>query len=254
MYAVSGGIQKKEARDRAETVVSMIPPGVQSVLEVGCGDGIIINQVGGKNTMGVDISAKGLDKVTGPSMLAFARDLPFEDRSWDLVIASEVIEHILDEEYERSLGEIARVAGKHILITVPNRENLALDVTRCPECGATFHAFYHLRSYGPEKLRPLFDGFVCETCKEQGPRGRRSGRLEMFIRHRIMKKWAPFVNSKCPDCGYSRYVRLDKEAELPVWYVPMYRRAITWLPRKLLGRKQRETLVALYQRDVASSE
>lgn len=48
-----------------------------------------------------------------------ALDLPFEDDAFDVVIAAEVLEHILDDE--RAMAEIARVVrpGGRVAVTVP---------------------------------------------------------------------------------------------------------------------------------------
>lgn len=120
---------------RAQAICSMIPRSVTSVLEVGCGDGLVINRVTAQDTMGTDISAAGLSSVRGPSLQCSSDDLPFRDERYELVIASEVLEHLPDDVYEQSLAEIARVSGRYILISVPNRENLKANLTRCPACG-----------------------------------------------------------------------------------------------------------------------
>ena len=57
------------------------------------------------------------------------QELPFGDSSFDLAAAIEVLEHVPDPE--RTLAEMARVAGGHLLVSVP-REPLwrALNVAR----------------------------------------------------------------------------------------------------------------------------
>jgi ubiquinone/menaquinone biosynthesis C-methylase UbiE len=44
--------------------------------------------------------------------------LEFADGEFDLVAATEVLEHVLDPE--RALSEMARVAGGHLLVSVPH--------------------------------------------------------------------------------------------------------------------------------------
>ena len=58
-----------------------------------------------------------------------ADELPFPDRSFDLAAAIEVLEHVPDPG--RTLADMARVAARHLLISVP-REPLwrMLNVTR----------------------------------------------------------------------------------------------------------------------------
>jgi SAM-dependent methyltransferase len=46
-----------------------------------------------------------------------AEDLPFSESSFELAAAIEVLEHLPDPE--RTLAEMARVADKHLLVSVP---------------------------------------------------------------------------------------------------------------------------------------
>ncbi len=52
---------------------------------------------------------------------ADATNLAFEDRSFDVVTALEVLEHI--PQIEAALGEIIRVAQRFVIISVPSRED-----------------------------------------------------------------------------------------------------------------------------------
>jgi SAM-dependent methyltransferase len=58
-----------------------------------------------------------------------ASDLPFADGGFDLAAAIEVLEHVPDPE--RTVAEMARVAHRHLLVSVP-REPLwrTLNVVR----------------------------------------------------------------------------------------------------------------------------
>jgi ubiquinone/menaquinone biosynthesis C-methylase UbiE len=103
------------------------------VLEVGCGLGVFCMHVarnGGK-AIGVDISrsaileAKTLTKqYDAQSSVEFvvsdARFLPFVNRSQDMIVCSEVLEHI--EGHEKAFHEFARLIDEsgYICITVPN--------------------------------------------------------------------------------------------------------------------------------------
>jgi 2-polyprenyl-3-methyl-5-hydroxy-6-metoxy-1,4-benzoquinol methylase len=112
----------------------------QSILDVGCGEGVLTyrwaERLGEKPVVGLDLA----DPKLGREWAARRRenlefrtfsggDLPFADGSFDLVAATEVLEHVPDPE--RTLAEMARVAARHMLISVP-REPLwrALNVAR----------------------------------------------------------------------------------------------------------------------------
>jgi ubiquinone/menaquinone biosynthesis C-methylase UbiE len=103
------------------------------VLEVGCGLGVFCMHVArnGGEAIGLDISksaileAKTLTKQYGVNdnvefVVSDARYLPFVDRSRDMIVSSEVLEHI--EGHEKAFHEFARTIDKsgYICITVPN--------------------------------------------------------------------------------------------------------------------------------------
>ncbi|MGI8902756.1 MAG: class I SAM-dependent methyltransferase [Solirubrobacteraceae bacterium] len=111
-----------------------------SVLDVGCGEGVLslkwAEQLGSSPVVGIDLADPKLEsewRTRSRENLEFramrGEGLGFGDSEFDLVAAIEALEHILDPE--RTLAEMARVAGRHLLVSVP-REPLwrALNVVR----------------------------------------------------------------------------------------------------------------------------
>jgi len=98
---------------------------LRHVLEVGCGEGYIIQVLGHATT--ASISAVDIDpgivqfaKACCPTALLAVADgmsLPFRDRSFDLVVACETLEHV--EAPERFLAEMRRVSRGYCLLSVP---------------------------------------------------------------------------------------------------------------------------------------
>ncbi len=112
----------------------------ESVLDVGCGEGVLTEQwarrLGDRRVVGIDLDDPKLaDEWSGRGRpnLEFVRTpggkLPFGESEFDLVAAIEALEHIPDPE--RTIAEMARVAGRHLLVSVP-REPLwrMLNVAR----------------------------------------------------------------------------------------------------------------------------
>lgn len=96
------------------------------VLDVGCGTGInarILRDMG-HSVVGADISPVAIEKLKEAGFEGYVCDvlagLPFEAESFDLVYASEVIEHISDTE--GFLAELARVLklGGMLMLSTPN--------------------------------------------------------------------------------------------------------------------------------------
>jgi len=103
----------------------------ESILDVGCGEG-----VGERRILGIDLpdpkledewSRRRRDNLEFRAMPA--EELPFAADEFDMAAAIEVLEHVPDPE--RTLSEMARVACRHLLVSVP-REPLwrGLNVAR----------------------------------------------------------------------------------------------------------------------------
>ena len=99
----------------------------ENALDAGCGEGYIFNRLFSKNKRlqmtGLDISNEALKtaRKLNPDSKFFEGsiyEMPFEDNKFDLVIASEVLEHL--EKPKKALDEISRISKKHVLLSVPN--------------------------------------------------------------------------------------------------------------------------------------
>lgn len=96
---------------------------VESIIDIGCGEGFIVNCLNRTNITGVDISKKALNvakqKNPGCNFCAGSiYDLSFKKSSFDLIIATEVLEHL--ENPEKALREIKRISKKYCIFSVPN--------------------------------------------------------------------------------------------------------------------------------------
>jgi ubiquinone/menaquinone biosynthesis C-methylase UbiE len=100
-----------------------------SVLDVGCGEGVLTAQwaerLDGGRVVGLDLEDPKLaaEWAARPRpnlefMTVDGRELPFGDAEFDLVAAIEALEHISDPE--RTVAEMARVARRHLLVSVPH--------------------------------------------------------------------------------------------------------------------------------------
>lgn len=147
-------------QERAKQILSWIPQDTQSVLDVGCGNGFILDQIPLKmDTFGVDRSKTALKWVQSPCGLSDVARLPFQDNTFDVVLSNEVIEHIPFDNYYQCLGELVRITRKYIIITVPYQENLENARVCCPKCGCYFHANYHMRNYKYHDIKNLFQAW-----------------------------------------------------------------------------------------------
>ncbi|MBC8185982.1 methyltransferase domain-containing protein [candidate division KSB1 bacterium] len=129
--------------------------------------------------------------------------LPIKSNSIDLLLTSEVLEHLENEALEKAVTELQRSAGKYILITVPNHEMLAKNALKCPKCNSVFNASYHVQSFTTERLQHIFPGFKCLKVTEFGPGWRRYVPSLLKIRHNRGNGWFKIPPSRtvmCPNC------------------------------------------------------
>jgi 2-polyprenyl-3-methyl-5-hydroxy-6-metoxy-1,4-benzoquinol methylase len=99
-----------------------------SLLDVGCGEGVLVSEwaekLGDGRVVGIDLDDPGLhaewEKRQRPNLeyrVQKAEDLPFEANEFELASAIEVLEHV--PEPDHTIAEMARVASTHLLVSVP---------------------------------------------------------------------------------------------------------------------------------------
>jgi len=100
----------------------------ESVLDVGCGEGVLTHQwatqLGEKRIVGIDLDDEKLKAEWAtrqrPNLeyrTMLAENMPFADGEFDTACAIEVLEHVPDPEH--TVAEMARVARRHLLVSVP---------------------------------------------------------------------------------------------------------------------------------------
>jgi 2-polyprenyl-3-methyl-5-hydroxy-6-metoxy-1,4-benzoquinol methylase len=100
----------------------------RSVLDVGCGEGVLVERwalrLADARIVGIDLEEDSIQAGWSQRQAANleyrtiqAESLPFAPNEFDLASAIEVLEHVPDPE--RTLAEMARCAGGHLLVSVP---------------------------------------------------------------------------------------------------------------------------------------
>lgn len=137
-YGTRNPIARALMRGFLDTVTGLcVAQRPKTVLEVGCGEGklahhLVTSGLDVDRFVACDLDLEHLETGLAPS-ITFQRasiyELPFDARSFDLVVCCEVLEHL--EEPRRGLAEIARVAKKSLVLSTP-REPLwrALNMVR----------------------------------------------------------------------------------------------------------------------------
>ena len=147
------------------TVVKTTKPLIiNSVLDVGCGEGFTLDRLQkekiGKTYEGLEYSKEAikLGKELYPNLNIRQGDiyqLPYRNNSFDLVICTEVLEHL--EDPRKALKELIRVSNRFILLSVPNEPFFTIQRI------ARFQNILHLGAH-PEHIQhwtaPAFLKFV----------------------------------------------------------------------------------------------
>jgi SAM-dependent methyltransferase len=167
---------------------------VPRVLNIGAGNGYLEQRA-----MGLGWEISSLDPDPGPvnrllekgitAYQGYMEKMPFANDSFDVVVASEVLEHLNDRQLQDGLGEVMRVLrkGGWFIGTVPHNEDLALNEVVCPHCGEVFHRWGHQRSFDlmtlQKALSPYFNAPMIKRKTFVEFKGRPvSGKIKGLIR------------------------------------------------------------------------
>jgi len=197
----------KQIQRKAEYILSLIPKDVKTIIDVGCGNGIITNLLADKfEVMGLDISETALMSLKCPFIVSSATKIPCEDAAYDLVLSSEMLEHLNNDDLILAIIELKRVSKKYILISVPNNEYLSVSFVKCPKCTAVFHAWHHFQSFDKKTLCTLFkDHFRLIHFSLIGLRQQRWIPQLLRIKHHIGQWFDPGEKSICAVCGNTEF-------------------------------------------------
>lgn len=125
-----------------------------AVLDLGVGLGRILGPLSNLRRFGIDISMEYLRRIRANGFsVAYCRieDLPYEDNSFDLLVAADVLEHVVDllEASKKALATLK--PGGVWIIRVPYLEDLS------PYLAENLpYEFVHLRSFDLPSLKMHF--------------------------------------------------------------------------------------------------
>jgi SAM-dependent methyltransferase len=198
------------ANENYSSIRKLIPKDVNSIIDIGCGNGLITNKLNSEfEITGVDRSAKALELVTTHKIQASCDNIPVENNSFDLVLSSELLEHLDDSTFSNTISEINRISNKYILISVPFEESLNKGMIQCPSCSLIFHRCYHMRTFSLDSIANNFPNYELIDSKIFGLKVRVYNNFIGKIKHKLTSpvSWIPLYWTKnedrsamCPSC------------------------------------------------------
>ena len=150
-----------------------------NILDIGFGTSTLIKKLESKgyNCFGADISERNVTNIAQDiskkglnikCQKGEISNLPYESNKFDIIFATEVLEHLPDLDLEIGLQEVNRTLkkGGYFVITTPNNEHLTYVV--CPDCHAIFSPIQHLQSFDKTRMtksleRNSFKIIKCEA-------------------------------------------------------------------------------------------
>ncbi len=191
-------------RQRVEATLACVPSDAKTALDVGCGDGRFLHLLVPRThrLVGMDYCFEPLRRVRTNRLQGSATALPFASASFDLVIATEVLEHLGEAEFTATVHEMTRVSRRYVLITVPFRENRLEELCRCAQCARVFHKYGHTRSFELADFQNLTPDLRASKLTTIIPIPKARSLPTLYrIQHQWGGRYDWAETTRCPHCG-----------------------------------------------------
>lgn len=142
------------------------------LVDLGCGPGFLVEELlrQGYACKAVDSSREAIERVRERfagragflgGVVGSLDHLPLQDGEAGALFLIEVLEHLSPAFMATALSESRRVLrpGGHLIVTVPNEEDLAAHSVACPDCGCVFHRMQHVQSFSRHSLAQQIGSF-----------------------------------------------------------------------------------------------
>ena len=146
-----------------DRIIDELEPG--RIVDIGCGTGMLLDRImsakgqDGFTYSGVDISVDNVTREQYPAVqfsVAKVESLPFENKSFETVICTHILEHILD--IRAAVAELRRICSGTLLIVVPKEREYLF----------TFNPHLHFFPYSHSFLRHMLPVPVNDVCEVIG--------------------------------------------------------------------------------------
>jgi len=170
----------------------------KSVLEIGVGNKVLSSYLANNTT--VKYASLDIAEDLHPDFVGSVENIKLGNNSFDLVCAFEVLEHLPFEKFIKSLQELKRVSGKHVIISLPHwGRHFAFNI-RLPY-------FKKLKGQYKFNFLPIKHKFNGQHYWEIGKRGYPLIKIKRDIESAGFKILKDYI---APDSPYHHFFILEK--------------------------------------------
>jgi len=191
-------------QERVSDLLAIVPKGYSSVLDVGARDGyiskLLTSHFGAVTALDLEEPEVSSDKVL--AVVGDVTHLEYPDNAFDVVICTEVLEHIPPQLLVRACSEISRVAKYAVVIGVPYRQDRRMGATTCVFCGKQNPCWGHVNDFDEVRLTNLFKGFAPINTSFVGRTKERTNFVSAFLMDKAGNPWGTYEQEEsCIHCG-----------------------------------------------------
>ncbi len=187
---------------RIDSLEAMLPAGIADLLEIGSRDGRVTRMLV-KHSKSITALDLELPNLTLPSVTCVQGNvtaLQFADRSFDCVVCTEVLEHVV--ELDRACSELARVTRKWLLVGVPFDQDLRLGRMTCAGCGRVNPPFGHVNRFSEGRLEACFPSLKLVQVARLGSTSGGTNGISAWLLDRSRNPWGTYGQQEpCMHCG-----------------------------------------------------
>jgi SAM-dependent methyltransferase len=199
-------------------LIDFWPSNIHSVLDVGSGDGKVAAKLAAAvraHFRALDGSAEALRLNPLPSILADATDLSAYDGDYDLVMATDILEHLDGEVEAKTLRNIFATARDCVALAVPFREFRPEATAKCASCSQLYHVNWHQRSYTAlELIGRVPDGWVVGGIVLTGEHWTTVPPPVTLWKRASGRAFSQWAEAMCPHCGSGEQCESDADEQL----------------------------------------